>query len=136
MKMPAAALPRGVVVPHPHGPLDVVHLARQTLGDWALGLEVLRIFDEMSRTYAGRLAATDSRGDLLENLHSLRSAAHGVGAFALAQLARAAEDELASGARVDPERIADIAMAVEEVSAYIAALVEEDALLSELAAGA
>ena len=112
----------------PGQPLDMVHFAKQTLGDWSLGVEVLRLFDDMQRTYFDRLETSTTRNDLLVNLHALKGAAAGVGAFALAQLARTAEDELRTGAPVNPERIADIEMAVEEVSTFIDTLLEDEPL--------
>jgi HPt (histidine-containing phosphotransfer) domain-containing protein len=112
----------------PGRPVDMVHLAKQTLGDWSLGIEVLRLFDEMQRTYFDRLELSTTRNELLVNLHALRGAATGVGAFALAQLARVTEDELKAGDPVNPERIADIQMAVEEVSGFIETLVESEPL--------
>jgi HPt (histidine-containing phosphotransfer) domain-containing protein len=96
------------------------HLSRQTLGDESLELEVLRLFDEMSRTYYGRLETSTTVADLLTNLHTLKGAAAGIGAFGLAELARVAEAELRDGAPVNPERIDDLHVAVEELSAFIA----------------
>jgi HPt (histidine-containing phosphotransfer) domain-containing protein len=112
----------------PGQPLDMVHFAKQTLGDWSLGVEVLRLFEDMQRTYFGRLETSTTRNDLLVNLHALKGAAAGVGAFALAQLVRTAEDELKAGSPVNPERIADIEMAVEEVSTFIDTLIESQPL--------
>lgn len=102
------------------GPIDMEHLSRQTLGDESLELEVLRLFDEMSRTYYGRLETSTTVADLLTNLHTLKGAAAGIGAFGLAELARVAETELRDGAPVNPERIDDLHVAVEELSAFIA----------------
>lgn len=110
----------------PGRPVDMVHLAKQTLGDWSLGCEVLRLFDEMQRTYFQRLERSTTRNDLLVNLHALKGAAAGVGAFALAQLARVAEDDLKAGEPVNPERIADIEMAVEELSSFIETMLEDE----------
>ena len=45
--------------------------------------------------------------------------ASGIGAFGLAELARVAEAELRDGAPVNPERIDDLHVAVEELSAFI-----------------
>jgi HPt (histidine-containing phosphotransfer) domain-containing protein len=78
------------------------------------------------RTYYGRLEMSSTRNDLMVNLHALRGAASGVGAFALAQLARTAEDELRAGAPVNPERIDDIGLAVEEVRAFIGPLIADE----------
>ena len=107
------------VGPQIRGPLDLDHLRRQTLGDPGLEQEVLRLFDEMSRTYYERLEVSTSVDELLRNLHTLKGAAAGVGAFALAELARVAEAELRAGGPVNPERIDDLAVAVQEVSAFI-----------------
>lgn len=101
-------------------PIDLDHLGRQTLGDAGLEEEVLRLFDEMSQVYYARVETSTNVDDLLRNLHTLRGAAAGVGAFALAELARVAEAELRQGAPVNPERIDDLDMAVQEVSAFIA----------------
>ena len=102
------------------GPIDLVHLSRQTLGDHNLELEVLRLFDQMSHVYYGRLEASTTVDELLTNLHTLKGAAAGIGAFGLAELARVAETELRDGAPVNPERIDDLHVAVEELSAFIA----------------
>jgi HPt (histidine-containing phosphotransfer) domain-containing protein len=100
-------------------PIDVEHLSRQTLGDAGLEVEVLRLFDEMSHVYYRRLEHATTIEDLLVNLHTLKGAAAGIGAFGLAELARVAERELREGAPVNPERIDDLNVAVEEVSAFI-----------------
>jgi HPt (histidine-containing phosphotransfer) domain-containing protein len=100
-------------------PIDMAHLSRQTLGDHGLEQEVLRLFDEMSHVYYERLEVSTTVEELLRNLHTLKGAAAGVGAFGLAELARVAEQELRDGGQVNPERIEDLAMAVQEVSAFI-----------------
>ncbi len=106
----------------------MLHLSRQTMGDPGLQGEVLRMFADGLRTYLGRLEASSTRNDAMMNLHALKGSAAGVGAFSLAQLARTAEDELRSGAPLNRERVADIAMAVEEVDAFIAPLIADETL--------
>jgi HPt (histidine-containing phosphotransfer) domain-containing protein len=101
-----------------------MHLRRQTLGDAGLELEVLRLFDEMSHVYYARLESSTTVEDLLRNLHTLKGAAAGIGAFGLAELARVAEAELRNGAPVNPERIDDLHVAVEELSAFIQSRIE------------
>jgi HPt (histidine-containing phosphotransfer) domain-containing protein len=100
-------------------PIDMGHLGRQTLGDPGLEEEVLRLFDQMARVYYDRLETSTNTADLLRNLHTLKGAASGIGAFGLAELARVAETELRDGAPVNPERIDDLNVAVQEVSAFI-----------------
>ena len=100
-------------------PIDMEHLSRQTLGDPGLQEEVLRLFDEMSHVYVERLEVSTTVDELLRNLHTIKGAAAGIGAFGLAELARVAEAELRAGAPVNPERIDDLALAAQEVSAFI-----------------
>ena len=108
-------------------PIDMDHLKKQTLGDSGLELEVLRLFDEMSHVYYARLETSTTVPDLLQNLHTLRGAASGIGAFGLAELARVAETELRDGAPVNPERIDDLNMAVQEVSSFFQARIKAEA---------
>lgn len=67
-------------------PVDLVHLARQTMGDRALEAEVLALFARQSATVAGRLvvAGTAERSVLA---HSLKGSARSIGAFRVADLA-------------------------------------------------
>jgi HPt (histidine-containing phosphotransfer) domain-containing protein len=75
----------------------------------------------MSHVYYSRLETSTTVSDLLVNLHTLKGAASGIGAFGLAELARVAEGELRDGAAVNPERIEDLHAAVEELSSFISA---------------
>lgn len=108
------------------GPIDRIHLARQTLGDQSLALEVLHMYDEMAATYYSRLETSTNRNDLMVNLHALKGSSMGVGAFRLAELARTAEDELKAGMPVNPERVEDIGIAVAEVRHFIAGMLANE----------
>jgi HPt (histidine-containing phosphotransfer) domain-containing protein len=110
-----------------HLPIDLAFLSNQTLGDDNLAVEVLRLFDEMGRTYFRRLENSTTMGDLLRNLHTLKGAAAGVGAFALAQRAREMEAALNADMPVDPRAIDGIGAAMAEVSAYIGTRVADAA---------
>lgn len=112
---------------HNHQPIDMVHLARQTMGDHGLQSEVLRMFDTMSQVYFGRLETSTSVDDLLRHLHTLRGAAAGIGASRIAELARAAESDVRAGIPVNPERVDDIGMSIEECSAFIGELLKGEA---------
>lgn len=107
------------------GPIDMVHLARQSLGDPGLQAEILRLYADMSQIYFARIEQSTSSADLAGHLHTLKSAAAGVGAWTVRDLARIAEDELRQGAPVNPERIEDIDMAVQEAGAFIASVLAE-----------
>jgi HPt (histidine-containing phosphotransfer) domain-containing protein len=106
-------------------PVDRAHLARQTLGDKGLELEVLRMFDDTARTYFGRIESSTSIEELLRHLHTLKGAAAGVGAVGIAELAALAESELKAGQPVNPERIDDLEMAVVECSTWIEGVLTE-----------
>ena len=107
-----------------HGPIDMEHLGRQALGDPGLQDEVLRLYATMSQVYMSRIEDSTSLPMLLEHLHTLKSAAAGIGAWGVRDLAKRIEDELRSGQPVNPERIEDIAMAVAECVAFIDGTVE------------
>jgi HPt (histidine-containing phosphotransfer) domain-containing protein len=123
----AKALPLEVPNSEIRGPIDLDFLGRQTLGDSGLEQEVLRLFDEMSQAYFERIETSTNVAELLTSLHTLKGAAAGVGAKALAELARVAEVELREGAPVNPERIEDLHMAVQEVSAFITDRLDREA---------
>jgi HPt (histidine-containing phosphotransfer) domain-containing protein len=96
----------------------MVHLSKQTLGDHGLECEVLRLFDQMARVYFGRLESSTTEADMLRHLHTIKGAASGVGAWAIADLAKSAEEEVRAGI-VNPERIDDLEIAVQEASVFI-----------------
>ena len=109
-------------------PIDLVHLAKQCLGDANLELEVLRLYDTTVKTYLGRLQLATTFDELVINLHSLKGASAGVGAFGIADLAKQAEEEIRAGRPVNPERIADIAIAVEEISVFISDMLRNETI--------
>lgn len=108
-------------------PIDLVHLAKQCLGDENLEREVLRLFDTTIKTYFGRLDLAANAADRALYLHSIKGAAGGVGAWAIADLARGCEAEMQAGRPLTPERITDLGIAVEEVSSFIERMLSTDA---------
>jgi HPt (histidine-containing phosphotransfer) domain-containing protein len=107
-------------------PIDLVHLAKQCLGDEHLEYEIMRIYDTTVKTYFDRLKLSSSHDDLMLNLHSIKGASGGVGAFSVANLAKTAEVELQAGRPLSPERIDDLGMAIEEVRAFIAHMLDNE----------
>jgi len=78
----------------PSEPVDLSHLATYTGGDAALNAEVLQLFCDQSATLMCRLLdALDARNQQgwKAVTHSLKGAARGIGAFALADAAADAE---------------------------------------------
>lgn len=118
------ALPNSVK--RPMRPVDLVHLAKQCLGDENLELEILRLFDTTIATYFGRLKLASSFDDLAINLHSIKGASAGVGAWGIADLAAALEKDLRAGRPLTPERIDDLGMAVEEVRDFVARMLANE----------
>lgn len=78
----------------PEALVDLAHLARYTGGDEALNVEVLRLFDEQATELVARLhsvlMARDAKSWKLVT-HTLKGAARGIGAFALADACAFAE---------------------------------------------
>lgn len=113
----------------PTRPIDMMHLAKQALGDPGLELEILRAYSETIARHFDRLERSSTVPDLLHNLHTLKGASIGVGAWSLAEHAHVMACELKAGEPINPERVEDIHMAVEEVQAFIAErIAAEDAV--------
>ena len=73
--------------------IDLVHLARQTMGDQALEVELLELFDGQSARIMAQLAGAQAadarlRGDLA---HTLRGSALAIGAGKVARAAQTYE---------------------------------------------
>ena len=107
-------------------PIDLVHLAKHCLGDENLEYEILRLFDTTVKTYLGRLQLAASYDDLALNLHSIKGAASGVGAWTIADLAKGCEAEMQAGRPLTTERLADLGMAIEEVRSFITRLLSNE----------
>lgn len=110
-----------------HSPIDLQHLSRQALGDPGLTDEVLRLYATMSQVYLQRIETSTTTEALIEHLHTLKSAAAGIGAWTVRDLAKHAEDALREGAEPNPEQIEDIAIAVAECDAFISTILLDDA---------
>lgn len=103
--------------------IDLSHLDAQTLGDRALGAELLALFYEQSARITARLielgqAEPRARIDLA---HTLRGAALAIGAFEAARMAQAYETACAAQARPPLD---GLAAAVTEARAAIARLLD------------
>ncbi len=101
MAMPAVSIAfeapenQGGANPFYSRPIDLVHLARQTMGDKALEIEVLQMFARQARRALQDMAGADAVATAAV-AHRLKGAASGVGAFpvsaAAAKLETSAED--------------------------------------------
>jgi HPt (histidine-containing phosphotransfer) domain-containing protein len=97
-------------------PIDLVHLARMTLGDRGLEREVLQLFVRQAAVLLDRMEAADA-DTVVMLAHTLRGSAQGLGAWRVAATAeaveRAADVEALSRAQTS------LRAAVEEASSVI-----------------
>lgn len=76
-------------------PLDLVHLARQTLGDRALEREVLALFRVQSRAIFTQLSTILDEKARVDLAHTLKGSSRAVGAWRVAEAAQVCEDQAA-----------------------------------------
>jgi len=99
-------------------PIDLVHLARMTLGERSLEREVLQLFDRQAAILMSRMqtAPAEALGALA---HTLKGSARAIGAVRVARAAEAVEfADPADLARA----LAALGTATEEARAFIADL--------------
>jgi HPt (histidine-containing phosphotransfer) domain-containing protein len=94
-------------------PIDLDHLANQTMGDKSLEAEVLRLFARQARSCLHEIGS-GSESRVKAALHLLKGAASSIGAFAVAQAAVACESQPA-----DPAALAAVAAAVVDAENFI-----------------
>lgn len=97
-------------------PVDLVHLARQTMGDKDLESEVLSLFCRQMRQCLDRFAS-EPAANRPAIAHLIKSASRGVGAFAVAEAAEALET-----APGDAACLARLAHAIAEADSFICGL--------------
>lgn len=101
-------------------PVDLVHLARHTLGNRDLEREVLRLFVLQSRMLLERMSeAGGETGDeaaLARLLHTLLGSARGIGAWQVARSVERQQEALDAGLSPD---LADVGAAVAAAGVFI-----------------
>lgn len=97
-------------------PVDLVHLARQTMGDRSLEQDVLCLFVQQALTVRDQIA-TASVSERLRLSHTLKGSARSVGAFAIAECAEDIER-----APSDMQHVKRLARLIVEVRDFIAAI--------------
>lgn len=103
----------GGMCPSNGRPIDLIHLARQTMGDKALELEVLQMFARHARESMKELALTEGAVRAAA-AHRLKGSAQSVGAVAVVKAAGALEDDPA-----DAAALASVTAAVVEAENFI-----------------
>ena len=101
-------------------PIDLVHLARMTLGDRGLEREVLQLFDRQSALLVARMRTATPDG-VVSIAHTMKGSARGIGAWRVARAAEAVE--LAAGTEIGGA-LERLAAAADEARALIADLLK------------
>ncbi len=73
-------------------PIDLVHLARQTMGDKALEAEILQMFSRQARLLVQEIAIAETAG-VTGLAHRLKGSANAIGAFKVSAAAGRLEAE-------------------------------------------
>jgi HPt (histidine-containing phosphotransfer) domain-containing protein len=120
--IPMVAAPAIAPVPSPvaPAPIDMEHLAKMTLGDRGLELEVLRLFDLQAELLLARMTHVGPAG-VATLAHTLSGSARGIGAWRVAADAEAAESAVKQKSSLDPA-MARLAASVDEARRAIAGL--------------
>ncbi|MFM8751472.1 Hpt domain-containing protein [Rhabdaerophilum sp.] len=117
--MSAFALAADVTAPSFERPVDLVHLARQTLGDRALEREVLSLFKVQTKVIIAQLHEIGDEKMRYDLAHTLKGSARAVGAWKVAEAAEACERASADKAAQWQEALADLAGRIETALAAI-----------------
>jgi HPt (histidine-containing phosphotransfer) domain-containing protein len=99
--------------PSQQRPVDLVHLANQTMGDKTLELEVLQMFARQARACLHDISSGDLKA-VASAAHRLKGAASAVGAFRVSQAAEALEGNCG-----DAANMAAVGVAVIEAENFI-----------------
>lgn len=111
-------------------PIDLVHLARQSLGDRELERELLELFDRQAARIAAEINMPDLSGNCAAErrdlAHTLKGSARAVGAWHVASMAQAYEKTIERDGHCRNAGMAAIAVrdAVREARNMIAAILE------------
>lgn len=107
-------------------PVDLVHLARYTLGSRPLEREVLKLFLTQSVLYLQRLKDAGADKDWADAAHTIKGSAKGIGAWQVAKCAEVAE-ALCGEARKSGSipALRELERAIGEANGYIETLLIE-----------
>jgi HPt (histidine-containing phosphotransfer) domain-containing protein len=103
-------------------PIDLVHLARQTLGDRALEREVLGLFVAQARSVLEMLIGARGERQRMELAHTLKGSARSIGAWRVAVKAEACEAMIAASGASWQDAVDALAASIREAVGAIDAL--------------
>ena len=102
-------------------PVDLVHLARHTLGNRDLEREVLQIFVRQSVLYLDRIRGAKTGTERQMAAHTIKGSARGIGAWEVADLAEKLESSAPGSGTV-----ASLDSAVEKTNRFISSLLGDN----------
>jgi HPt (histidine-containing phosphotransfer) domain-containing protein len=100
-------------------PIDLVHLARMTLGERSLEREVLQLFDRQATIMIARMRAAPAAA-VPSLAHTLKGSARAIGACRVARAAEAIEFTDTADAADFARALAVLGTAIDEARAFIA----------------
>ena len=104
-------------------PIDLVHLAKQTLGDRSLEQEVLRLFLTQMGVYMDRVENASTHEERFAASHTIKGSARNIGAWDVADVAAhlesAAEDEITADVKA-------LKNALDETCEFILSILDEN----------
>ena len=106
---------------HGYTVLDRAHLSRMTFNDRSLEQEVLQLFERQAELLMARMRKSAPPA-IATLAHTLKGSAVGIGADRVAQAAAATEQAAGRAAKDCDDAIDQLAQAVDEVRAEIAAM--------------
>jgi HPt (histidine-containing phosphotransfer) domain-containing protein len=102
-------------------PIDLVHLARMTLGERSLEREVLELFDSQATVLLARMRRAGAAG-VPALAHTLKGSARAIGAVRVAGAAEALELAIPASEAELARALANLDAVIEDARAFIAEL--------------
>jgi len=107
-------------------PVDLVHLAKYTLGNRSAEREILELFSRQSDLYFERLRSAETDKAWLEAAHTILGSARGVGAWQVAKCAAAIQKHETLPAEADRDKVLSALQArIAEAKAFIGDLLKD-----------
>lgn len=117
----AHALPEPETGAFNQRPVDLVHLARHTLGNRDLEREVLQIFVRQSAIYLDRIRDATTVTERQMAAHTIKGSARGIGAWQVADIAEGLENPGPAN-----DLVGELAEAVKKTNGFISGLLDND----------
>lgn len=106
-------------------PVDLVHLARHTLGDRDLEREVLNLFTKQSVIYLDRLKRARGKPAVAAAAHTIKGSAKGIGAWKVADCAQAVEETDMPNRGDARGLIAHLEAAISDTNGFIKSILDD-----------